>query len=766
MNWLVELRDRRVPQFTLSYAVGAFGVVQFLEFLEGRLNLSPHLVNLVGLALLLLLPSVIILAWSLGRRGDDTLGRAEKMAIPANVLAAAVLLFFVFQGKELGAVTRTIEVEDEHGAVSERVIPRSAFRKRLLVYYPESDLVENDPWIRETAAVLLATDLGQDIFLDTGLPVAIPNALRDAGYPDAHGMPRPLMRKIAGDAHYSHYCAGSITREEETWVVTLELFETASGHQVGEHTWRHADLGDLVDSASVQMRFDLGVPQSHIDTAPDVPVLELASENLDAVRNHAAAAFLVTQRNDWAGAAPHLDEAVRLDPGYALAQFLRFAVYQTLGEAEKSEAAMDAAMENLYRVTERTSFLIKSQYYFNIEQDMEKALAVLEMWTDLYPTDVDAYAQLALYRFVRQNLAGAAEAYEKILQIDPSQYQYLEEIADLQRQLGRYDEAEATLQRYIERFPARSEGYRDLAEFYIDTGRLEDARVALDEALLLDPADMTLKMRMVTVDLRQGHYAQVESELERAVRRAESPRERARISTQYLALALARGQADAAAAALDSFYAAMSEVQNPLQLDIAYSLMLPALSMLGRSQLALEKINAAGARIPAPFDGLAGMGRAWALADLARPEEARRELEAAVQVVDTYQFETFRSSLALIRGMIDELEGDLDSAVANFREAKEKAIQNDPNIPIRLARALRARGDLKEAREVIDEALAFHPAHPEAQLELAEIELASGHADRAAEHLGIALAAWNEAPEEYGPARQARGLLARIEQNP
>ncbi len=197
MNWFQELRERRVPQFVISYIVGAFGLVQFFEFLEQRMSLSPHLVNLVGLTLILLLPSIIVLAWSLGRPGRDTLGRTQKVAIPANLLAAAILLLVVFQGKELGAVTRTIEVQDENGQVTERVIPKNEFRKRLVVYYPESTLTESDPWIRETTALLIAGDVSQDVFLDVALPVNMATALRDAGHKDGHGLSGARQRKLA-----------------------------------------------------------------------------------------------------------------------------------------------------------------------------------------------------------------------------------------------------------------------------------------------------------------------------------------------------------------------------------------------------------------------------------------------------------------------------------------------------------------------------------------------------------------------------------------
>jgi len=250
MNLLRELRQRRVIPFTSAYVVGGFGLVQFFEFIEGRLRLSPHLVNLVSLALLLLLPSAIVLAWSLGRPGRDKLGRPAKLAVPGNVVLTALLLFILFQGKELGAVTRTIEVQDEHGAVTERLVPKSEFRRRLMIFYPENAGPESDGWARETVTLLLAVDLSQEVFLYATVPFNLVNTLRDAGHEDGHGLPRPLMRKIARDAHYEHFTTGKIRRQGEIWQLTLELHESESGREISKRDHQGADLFALVDRAS------------------------------------------------------------------------------------------------------------------------------------------------------------------------------------------------------------------------------------------------------------------------------------------------------------------------------------------------------------------------------------------------------------------------------------------------------------------------------------------------------------------------------------
>jgi tetratricopeptide (TPR) repeat protein len=766
MNLIRELRARRVPQFTSAYVVGGFGLVQFLEFLEGRMELSPHLVNLIALGLVLLLPSVVMLAWSLGRPGRDTLGRTEKFAVPANLLAAAVLLFVLFQGKELGAVTRTIEVEDEHGAVSERVVPKSEFRRRLMLFYPTNTGSATDDWAREASILLISSDLGQDIFLDLAIPFNMVNALREAGHENGHGLSRPLMRKIARDAHYAYFSSGTLRRKGESWHLSLELHESESGRRVSTRDHTGADLMELADLASRRLREDLGIPAAHIDKSPDLPASELCSADMEALKGLAEGIVKCLHRNDWEGAVAPLEDAVARDPGFALAQFLLFNVYQTVGRNEESAAAMRAAMDNLYRVPERTGFMIKSSYYYNIEQDADKAMAVLEMWSRIYPNDVQAVAQQGLYHRIRQDLPAALAAYKRILEIDPTQYGYLEQISDLHTQLGNHDEAERCLRRYVELFPSRAGGYVDLAEFYRDTGRLDEARDNLERARLLEPGDIDLDLRLIELDLRLGRYAASREALDAALDRAETARERARIGAHMIEFAVLTGRGAEVAEGLAVFHRNLCEVQNPLQVDFAYALIVPALTMVGRPQEAIDLLDETATRLPVPFDGLTGIGRAWALADMGRPDEARPELTRAAELVDTYKFETIRPALLLAMGRTDEAEGGLESAVETYRTALETALQKEPVYHLSLARAQRLLPDPDGARETLEAFLDLYPAHPEAHLEMARLLVDRGKGAQAREHLATARAAWTEADPGYGPAVEAARLATILEQTP
>ncbi len=762
MNLFQKLRQRRVFRITTGYVLGCWGLLQFLTFLESRMTVSPHLVNLIGLALLLFLPSVITLAWVHGRPGKDTWTSASKIVVPANLIAVGVLLVILFNGRDLGAVTETIAVEDENGTVTERIVPKNEYRRRILVFYPENSGPEEDVWAGETLAYLLRLDMSQDVFLEVILPSLIPNRLKEAGSEDGHGLPQPKQRKLARDAHIGHFLSGSLQHQGGLWQLTTELHESESGKISSQRTTEAADLFTLVDLVSRQLRQDLGIPAAHLEESPDLPIAEMTSSEIQAVASHVEATLMISHFNDWEGALPLLEGAVQSDPQYALAQFDLFAVLQSLGEEERASTAIAAAMENLYRVPERTSLKIKAMYYYNEKQDAEKSLAVVNMWTSIYPDDVEAYELQAIFYFVRQDLPKTIAAYERILEIDPSQVSYFENLADLHTQLGNYDEAEGYLKRYVEIYPTRSDGYEDLSDFYSTIGRMDKARDALAQAQLLDPENSDLTRSLIDLDVKAGKYAESEKALADLLTTAETTRDSMLLYARQVNLAGLKGRPDDLIDRIDSFHEATLKTQNPLQANLVYSMTLPAISEVGRPHEALERLAEIRLRVPPTYQDLVGVGEAWAYADLGLVQEATASLEAAKVIVEKLKFETFRSTMALIQGMITEADGDLDGAIPLYREAMETAIRTEPAFRIRLIRALRLAGKNDESMDVLKDSLKSEPAHPRYMLELAHLEHDQGNLDKARRHLAVALAAWADAGPEYQPAQEARQLADQL----
>ena len=106
-----------------------------------------------------------------------------------------------------------------------------------------------------------------------------------------------------------------------------------------------------------------------------------------------------------------------------------------------------------------------------------------------------------------------------------------------------------------------------------------------------------------------------------------------------------------------------------------------------------------------------------------------------------------------------EAEG-VDAALTAYRQASE--VLEAGGLYREAGRALRRAGRLDEAEAALREALRLVPADPRAHLEMALLIEVRGDTEAAVEHLRSALVVWENADEDYEPAREARAKLAEL----
>jgi len=88
-----QLLRRRVPHFVGLYLVGSWALLEFTDWAVKQFTLSPVVSTFVLSLLLLLLPTVVWLAWHHGARGPDGWMRADAFFMTANLVLAAGILF-------------------------------------------------------------------------------------------------------------------------------------------------------------------------------------------------------------------------------------------------------------------------------------------------------------------------------------------------------------------------------------------------------------------------------------------------------------------------------------------------------------------------------------------------------------------------------------------------------------------------------------------------------------------------------------------------
>ena len=765
MDLLQELRERRVLQYVSGYAVAGWGLVQVVAFLEERFLFSPHLVNLIGLALLLLLPSVAVLAWCHGRPGADRWTRVEKVSIPVNLVAAAVLLGIVFMDKDLGAVVQRIEVRDENGTVTERTIPKSEFRRRAIIYYFDNRGDAADDWLRQGLTMGLSIDIGQDAFLDLVHPVTQAAVLRRAGFPDGLDVPAALQRKVARETHCPQYVTGSFQRGADGLTLDLAFHETQSGKLKATRTVTNTDLFALIDEASLVTRRELGVPEAHLNTQGDVPVAEILTSDLDAYRGFLEGIQLAIHENDWAAAEAPLEAAVTADPTFAEAAFMLYAVRSTLGDREGASAAMAQAIANQYRMSERSQFQAKTVYYYNEEPDPQKLKAVLDMWERLYPNDISCYQMRATFAIFQQDYDTAIGALETILEIDPGQHQVLAQLADLFTEENRFDDAEAVLQRYADANPTELRSYTQLAELYLHFGRLEQARRTLEQAQIVEPGRTTTRCQLAKIDQRLGKYAAAEATLEEVLAAATNDEDRLEALSVLTSIYENQGRYDLALKISERWYELGKSSINPAQLQVLKSMRLARLVLPARADTLLQVMRDLRAVTAPPNDRLVHGYEAAPLIHLGRLSEAEAGLADAVSLMEEYNVEVLRPRLLFYQAQLAVAQGDTAGGLDLIRHATELDPTNQ-RYQRYLGRLQRLNQQRDAAETTLQAALANSPGHPAPNLEMALLLAERGNPDQARPYLDKALAAWRQADASHPGAIEARRLAERLERVP
>jgi len=162
-----------VAQVLAGYLGVTWTLFELMQWLTERYLISPYLGRTLLLGLLLLLPSVLVVAYRHGRPGPDRWTSTERWTFVGNGAAAVLVLFVVFGDVELGSMVRTVQTSaaDTSGGNPPREgirqVPKKQFRRHVaLFYFDEAEGARADTALRRAAPTALRTDLEQDPFVN------------------------------------------------------------------------------------------------------------------------------------------------------------------------------------------------------------------------------------------------------------------------------------------------------------------------------------------------------------------------------------------------------------------------------------------------------------------------------------------------------------------------------------------------------------------------------------------------------------------------
>ncbi|MEM8557991.1 MAG: tetratricopeptide repeat protein [Bacteroidota bacterium] len=765
-SFFQELLRRRVLQVLGGYAASCASAVLFFNFLTSRYALSPYLVDILLWGLILMVPTVALLAYRHGAPGPQHWTPFHLGSVVVNIVVAVGVLTFAFWGKPLSATTTTITMEGSDGEMIERIVANEGHRKRMLLFPFENATgdAERD-WIATAVPALLQADLIQDPFFRVILGHRVNERLARAGFADGRGVPLALQRRIAQEVSYGHVVTGTVRTDETGYALDLDLVDTETGRTQASHAFTGATLADLADAATVALKTDLNLPAIHIEATEDLPAAEVMTASVEALEAYAQGLDARYLRQQPAFARDRLIAATELDPTFARAHLELAGMYFSDQDQAPGLEALRAAQRHDYRLSEPQRYAVKAQRLF-FEGQPDQASEAIEQWIALYPDDSDAYSNRAQFRQLQLNYAGMVEDYERVLALDPTAVGLYLTIGDLYRnQIGDFEKALDAYRAFLREGNEPDVAYRRIGLAHENAGQLDSALVVYDQAIAADPENLITLYNQAQVQAKLGRFDEAEAGLARMLSRARTDRERVSANNGLADILQRQGRYPEA---LDAHRAAWQASrsygnENAILVTQAFEAIGYAeAGMEAEAERLLADAQASPAyEAPGFYRANVALSAALVAALQGEADEARSLVEAAQEVVDTYNIEQARPLLGFFRAEIDAAQGDYAAAV----EPMAVFIESQPpsaDFSVRFGNVLAGAGRTDEARAQYEATLALVPVHAEARLGLAKLAIAEGAIEEAQQHLDAALAIWAAAPDSFPFATEARALRAEL----
>ncbi len=344
-----DLTHRRVPQIVGMYVAASWLVIELGDWVTERFNFPPDVTSFVFIAMVVMLPAVILLAYNHGAPGKDQWTASERTFIPLNALVAAGVLYFISPSLVVEAATETVQIPDETGVIQEFEVVRQGYHQEVLGFFWDNESGDSElDWLSYGLPLMLAHDLNRVSPVLTVLtPFASPriqSEMRSRGYESLLDLPRGLTVEIARDRRSSALVVGSFGQDGETRTVDITLIDAKSGDELGSHSFSGADWLTAVDDVSEAVLSFLEIEPA--DNQSDDPISQHFTDSIEAIRHFVNGEAALVLNNDYPTGIAEYQSAVELDPAFAEASgSLSIAQYLS-GDVESARVTVSQALRN------------------------------------------------------------------------------------------------------------------------------------------------------------------------------------------------------------------------------------------------------------------------------------------------------------------------------------------------------------------------------------------------------------------------------------
>src|SRR5262245_25225600 len=469
-NFFAELKRRHVYRVAIAYGVVAWLFIQIATQVFPFFEIPNWVVRLVVMVTILGFPVALIIAWAFEmtpeglKRADDVspneyIPRWSTRRFLALIISVAIL----------GAAVPLVHLSRSKPSFLSRVTDASLPQKSVAVL----------PLLNESGS-------RDDDYFSDGLSEELIAALAQVKGLKVIGRSSSFRfkgqnedsRSIGEKLGVSTLLEGTVRKSGGRVRIVAELVSAADGSELWSQTFDR----ELKDIFAVQAEIAKAVATSLeltlLGTEGD-SAKSIATKSVEAHNAYLQGHFYFERRNleGYLEAVSFFDQAIRLDPGYALAYAERSEAWTWIGDLS-SEKQKDA--------------------WSKAASDAERAVAI-------QPKLAEAHAALGWARFFAEWRfdEGLAEL-RRAQQLAPWNPTSNDLLAPVVVYLGQFDEAEKLARQAIEHDPLAYQARQSLARLLFVQGKLNDAEAAAQKAVELQATAAGCRRWQVFVAIQRG----------------------------------------------------------------------------------------------------------------------------------------------------------------------------------------------------------------------------------------------------------------------
>lgn len=295
------------------------------------------------------------------------------------------------------------------------------------------------------------------------------------------------LSEIARELNVDGIVEGTVQRSGDRVRITAQLIKSADGF----HLWSETYDRELKDIFAVQDEIARSVAGSLKVTLQGAATAAPSAQakNADAYNAYLQGRyFLRRPKENLEKSVGYYEQAIKLDPGYALA-------WADLARACSLQA---------------------DSGYVPIEEGYRRAREAAERALALNPKLAEANAAMGIIKMAYDwDWVGADASFQRALALQPGNATVVRAASDLAANLGRLEEALTLNRRAVELDPLNTSSHYYLGLHAYFAGRLEEAITAFKKALELTPDRPLVHELFGLVHLAQAHPQEALAEMER-----------------------------------------------------------------------------------------------------------------------------------------------------------------------------------------------------------------------------------------------------------